>query len=261
MNATGSPILARPFYNVDDNAPDTGLIAYPGALSGNVSVVSTTSLHGAGLAFRRNWFYQPGSRVDYLIGYRYLQLEDGLRMNEFETFIDPQGVVQVNSTLAITDIFDTRNQFHGANLGLRGMAVPALDVESAAQVGLGNTNSEATIQGTTTATVPGTAAVVSPAGFLAQQSNIGAYNQDWFTMVPELGLTLAYDLTSWCRFTVGYSLVYWSKVARPGDQIDLHLHPKQFPVPLDAASELPEFPFATTDYWAQGLNLGLDVRF
>ena len=73
---------------------------------------------------------------------------------------------------------------------------------------------------------------------------------------------MGYDLTPRLRLVGGYSLIYWIRRARTGDQIDLNLTPSQFPPPQTAAaSHVPEFRFATTDYWAQGLSLGLDFRF
>ena len=51
--------------------------------------------------------------------------------------------------------------------------------------------------------------------------------------MPEIGFTLGYDLTSRLKATVGYTLLYWSNVARPGDQIDLNVDSRQFPPPHD----------------------------
>ena len=71
------------------------------------------------------------------------------------------------------------------------------------------------------------------------------------------------------RLTFGYSLLYWSKVARPGDQIDPNLHLVQaggnpaFPPLADvgAGAVHPRFQMRTTDLWAQGMNFGLSYRF
>ena len=71
---------------------------------------------------------------------------------------------------------------------------------------------------------------------------------------------MAYDLNCHLRATVGYSLIYWSVVARPGDQIDLNVSKSQLARPQQAGS-MPEFILRTTDFWAQGVNLGLDYRF
>ena len=105
-------------------------------------------------------------------------------------------------------------------------------------------------------TEPTQAPVTSPGGFLAQASNSGQYQRNQFTMVPELGINVGFDLTPRLRLVGGYSLIYWSAVARTGDQIDLNL---TFPTVTGIRS--PEFRFAMTDYWAQGLNLGIDFRF
>jgi hypothetical protein len=59
----------------------------------------------------------------------------------------------------------------------------------------------------------------------------------------------------------GYSLLYWGSVARAGDQIDTNLAQTQFPPAQAAASQFPQFRFAMSDYWAQGISLGLDVHF
>jgi hypothetical protein len=45
-------------------------------------------------------------------------------------------------------------------------------------------------------------------------------------------------------------------VARPGDQIDLDVDPVQFPPPTGTGAR-PQFLLRTSDYWAQGINLGL----
>jgi len=79
--------------------------------------------------------------------------------------------------------------------------------------------------------------------------------------MPELGVSLGYDLTCRLRATVGYTLIYWSNVARPGDQIDTELNASQFPPGELVGAPHPEFRFQTTDFWAQGLNFGLEYRF
>ncbi|MGA2621614.1 MAG: BBP7 family outer membrane beta-barrel protein [Thermoguttaceae bacterium] len=46
-----------------------------------------------------------------------------------------------------------------------------------------------------------------------------------------------------------------------GDQIDLHVNPSLFPPPVPSGVLAPQFKFAATDFWAQGLQLGLDYRY
>ena len=117
---------------------------------------------------------------------------------------------------------------------------------------MGNTNSRVSISGNTTATQPTLAPVNSSGGLLAQASNIGQYDQNRFTMLPELGVNLGFDLTRRLRLIGGYSLLYWGGAARSGDQIDLNLVPSEFPPPQNAAAgRFPQFRFAATDYWAK----------
>ena len=112
------PVLARPFYNTQTGTADAGLIGFPGSQTGNVNIAATTGFQGAEALLRQTWFRGCDARLDFLVGYRYLRLSDDLRIDEFETFIDPQGTVPVNSTLALSDHFSTRNEFQGADLGL-----------------------------------------------------------------------------------------------------------------------------------------------
>ena len=91
---------------------------------------------------------------------------------------------------------------------------------------------------------------------------MGRYTQNDFAVIPELGVTLGYDITERLRATVGYSFIYWSRVARPGDQIDMAVNPSYIPnhgPPVGAA--YPQFEFNTTDLWIQGANVGLELRF
>jgi len=71
-----------------------------------------------------------------------------------------------------------------------------------------------------------------PAGLLARPSNSGRSSRDAFAAVPECAVTLGYRVTRWLRATVGYSFLYWSDVARPGDQIDRGLDRRQIPTSL-----------------------------
>ena len=51
-------------------------------------------------------------------------------------------------------------------------------------------------------------------------------------------------------------------LVRAGDQIDLDVNPDQLPEPIIGIGPArPVFAFQQTDFWAQGLNLGLDYRW
>ena len=100
-------------------------------------------------------------------------------------------------------------------------------------------------------------------GILAQPSNIGHYSSDVFSAVPELDVTVGYLVTSRLRATFGYTFIYWTRVARPDDAIDLQLNPDQFPPAADPITGplRPAFVFRDSSFWAQGLRFGVDYRW
>ncbi|HET7719587.1 MAG TPA: BBP7 family outer membrane beta-barrel protein, partial [Acidimicrobiales bacterium] len=63
----------------------------------------------------------------------------------------------------------------------------------------------------------------------------------------------------------GYTVLYWSSVVRPGDQVDLLVNASQIPSNLLPTGLVgparPAVLFRDTDFWAQGVNLSLEVRY
>jgi hypothetical protein len=110
-------------------------------------------------------------------------------------------------------------------------------------------------------------------GLLALSSNIGHFSRDRFSVVPELGLTVGYNITCHMRVFVGYNFLYMSNVLRPGDQIDPILDARKIPnfvklAPTSAAatstlpiSVHPTVPFNEANFWAQGVNCGLEFHY
>ncbi len=72
-------------------------------------------------------------------------------------------------------------------------------------------------------------------------------------------------LTPWLRATVGYNFLYWSQVLRAGSAIDLTVDRRQVPTdPAFQAGALAVFPHPTlthSDFWVQGVTLGLECNF
>jgi Putative beta barrel porin-7 (BBP7) len=274
--ATGSRILARPFFNTLTGVEDAELIAFPNVVRGSIRVDLANSLHGAAFRFRRqlccntgcgfsDWTCQTvpvSSRIDFTLGYRFWQLDESLTINEQLTELTTAGAATTN-TFNITDRFRTSNKFNGAELGViwqgrRGW----WSLDTLMRVGIGNVNQVVTINGSSTITENG-ATTNHNAGFLTQRTNIGTYERDKFTMVPEFGATVGYQLTRRLRATLGYSLIYWGNVVRPGDQIDLDVNPNLLPpenVPFSGALR-PQFQFVQTDYWVHGLSYGAEFRW
>jgi hypothetical protein len=76
-------------------------------------------------------------------------------------------------------------------------------------------------------------------------------------------LKLGCQVTEHTRAWVGYNFLYVSDVVRSGDAIDLRVNTNQIP-PRNAPVTGPAVPAYTgnrTDFWAQGLSVGLEFRF
>ena len=265
--SNGNPLLFRPFIDVVRNIPSVELVAVSNAagvsfLAGNFTTENSSSFWGGDFNLRTNLASGPCFFLDATAGFRYLRLDDTLNMNEnlrvVNTFFDPTRgiVVPAGTTFLVNDNFQTKNQFYGGQLGLsgeyrRGPWVFGVD----AKVGLGDTRQTADIIGTTS--INGGSPLVG--GLLAQSSNIGHFTRDIFTVVPEIGLNVGYQITPHCRAFVGYNFLWWSSVARAGNQIDLGINTAKIPPGgVGAATpDRPAFSFNGSDFWAQGINVGL----
>jgi hypothetical protein len=270
--SNGDPILARPFFNVLSEEQDSELVAYPDLIEGTVTVGALTELESAGVRARINLrsacccavsgcgeCSPSAARVDLLLGYRFLHLDEDLWVREDLNSLLPVAP----AAFQINDRFDSENAFHGGEIGLLLESQGCRwSWEILAKVALGNSHEVVRIDGDTAITLYGVPSPY-PAGILAQRTNIGEYADDEFAVVPEVGITVGYQLTCRLRATFGYSFIYWNDVARPGEQIDLGLNPNLFPpeqVPFSGPLR-PAFAFQHTDYWAQGLRFGVDYRW
>ena len=250
---TAAAPLARPFFNIQLPGEDNRLIPAAGFTSGAISIQATTELQGGELLLRQ--MLSPPDRIPtaILIGYRYMRLDDDLRIDEFQT--DAPGP----TTVSLFDSFDTTNTFHGVDVGFITEArYNRWSGEFVLKVALGSTHSEASIEGATTTTVAPALPVTAVGGFLAQSTNIGTFEQDDFAVIPELSATIGFNITERLKATAGYTFIYWSRVARASEQIDRDLNLPAVPGPNTLR---PQFAFATTDFWAQGVNLGLEYAF
>ena len=116
------------------------------------------------------------------------------------------------------------------------------------------------IDGRTTLTEPNAAPVASAGDLLAQPTNMGVYDRTRMAFIPEVNANLAYDVNPCWRINVGYSFLYWSNVVLAGDQIDRGVNLSQNAGPLIGAAR-PAFAFHCTDYWVQGINVGVQYRW
>jgi hypothetical protein len=268
----GAPALGVPFFNTDTGREDLLQVSTPGQTVGRVDFSSTSRLWGAEGNALFNLFRDCHVSLDVLAGFRYLDLQEALTINTASspllffqvpfggTFFDPP------DTILTADRFATRNHFYGGQLGARaGWRLGGLSLDVAGKVALGDTHEVVTVSGSSTLNAGPVPARTVPGGVFALPSNIGRTTGDDFTVVPELEARVGYQFGRHLGVFAGYNITYWSRVVRPGDQVNRGLSVAQistanaFGRPSDNSQPSPVFN--TTDFWAQGLLVGLEIRY
>ncbi len=268
ISSPGNPVLATPFFNVSSGAADANLITFPGIASGQVVVNAPSSLQGAELNLSGRLWEAQNFRWQGLLGFRYLNLNEGLSINSIsQVQLAPQfqgmGIPYDGNTISVSDSFQTRNNFYGGQLGTQmELDWKRFTLNLTGKVALGASNEIVTINGATNInTQP---AIAQNGGFFAVASNSGRFTNNAFAVVPEIGVTLKFRLTERLQIFAGYSFLYWSRVARPGDQIDTSVNPNLVPTSSTYGMGGPNraaFSLHQTDFYAQGANFGLEFRY
>jgi len=271
--APGSRVLARPFFDVSTGLPNSQLIAYPGLASGTVNVRSSTQFQGAAANVLFNLCRscpnpcdpcQPaeGYQIDMITGVRYLNLREGLGIQENTQVLSTSPVLP-GAMIRAYDQFNTSNQFYGGQIGLRAQVWRnRWFAIVTGTVALGDTHQSVDINGQTTFSPP-LPGLGGRGAMLTLPSNIGHYSRDVFSIVPEVGLNIGYQVTNNLRVFAGYNFLYWSNVVRPGDAIDLRVNSSRTPGSIfPAAGPMsPTFAFRDSDFWAQGVSLGISMAW
>lgn len=261
-----SAVLAFPFFNpttvpINSTLPvpgeDASYIALPGSFAGRAVVNLNSFFQGAEANLVYSFSNTPALRFDMLGGFRWVNVQEVLTFTTDSP--STNGVPPFFYHTA--DQFSTQNNFYGGQFGARAsFDNTRLFFNGTAKLALGGTVETVRTNGYTVADV------FSAAGaYLTQPSNIGTQSLGRFAVVPEADLNFGIRLSPWASFTVGYSFLYVSSVARPGDQIDRVINPTQSPAILGTGAlanpARPSLSVHDTDFWVQGLNFGFDLRF
>jgi hypothetical protein len=261
----GLPLLTRPFFNVNSNREDAFLVALPGRQAGSIAASLSSCLWGAEANARGMLFRGASYQVSLLGGFRFLDLHEALHMSEMDA-LEPRRFTDPLIWTTTADRLHTGNQFYGGQIGTdikwtRGRFF----VDVLGKVALGASVERASINGWSAYTTSDGQGGSIGVGQLAAPSNLGWYGKSQFAVVPEFGVNVGYALTRHVRLTFGYTFLYWSRVFRPGDQIDPGVNPTEFTALAGQGTmhgpARPNFTFKDSDFWAQGLNFGLEFRY
>ncbi|HKT79736.1 MAG TPA: BBP7 family outer membrane beta-barrel protein [Vicinamibacterales bacterium] len=262
----GSIDLMLPFHDVTINQENVTEISFWPEYRG--SAQATLSNNFGGGEVNVTWAMPPGDdwRVDLLGGFRFLQLRESYKIATSSPYNPPNPVDVWNTS----DSFDTRNRFYGVQVGARAAYDHGPWVGSAiGKVALGSMQQRVSIDGfvETNDYNDYGATQTFPGGYFALPTNSGEHSHSAFAVVSEVALNIGYRLTRQATVYLGYSFVYASNVARPGDQINRNINPTQTvsygndPPVTGIGPAQPTFSFRTTDFWAQSLSVGFAYSF
>jgi hypothetical protein len=274
----GSTDLLLPYIDAATGQESVTEISNSPVYRGSVREQLSNSLLGAEV--NGTWALTSGGplRVDVLGGFRWLRLRETYTITTSSPFIPPNPI----DIWDTTDKFDAFNNFYGAQIGAKarydwgrwfatgsvkfglGAMVQTVDV-SGSLVTNDFSLAPLTPPGQPTQFGP---TQTFPGGYFALPTNIGNHTRTVFGVVPEVGLNVGYQITERMSVFVGYTMLYMNNVARPGNQIDRTLNTTQnvawvgelLSTPPEGPAR-PAFKFKSSDFWAQGINVGLGFRF
>lgn len=299
---SGIPTLARPYIDSVNRATASLLLANPNFASASVLVDASTRTYSAEASGVFNLFRSaPGSpfqfSLDFLAGYRFLELTENLMIESRSTLqvpdtIAPLFVVGPNGTLTqvgqqivpipvpfggttivspslvtVSDGIRTQNRFNGGQVGLRlesryGM----FSLAATGKLGLGHMHQTVELGGGSGfVNLANGVSGGSYGGLYNNASNIGKFNNDEFAVMPEFSGNLGINVTRSVQCYVGYNFLYMNKVVRPGTQLNPVVSGAQIPFsPTFGQAGRPavaRLGFDQEDFWLMGVNLGLQIRF
>jgi hypothetical protein len=268
----GNPLIARPVFNNQAPAENAYLYALPGTASGSVIVTAHTQMQGAEFNLTANLCHDSCTSFTLFTGFRFLELKEDLNIignvtplvAGFLTFAG--GAADPPNSVTDFDSFKTSNKFYGGQIGGRfTWHGDRFDVGVLGKLALGATQELIFINGVSALNTPGAPPTTNPGGLLAEPSNINRYYHSNIELIPEVGIDLGYRVTPQLRITLGYSVLYWSRVARPGNQIDRVVSAGQVArdptFGTSTGDNRPVFQLRESDFWAQGLNFGLEFQY
>jgi hypothetical protein len=270
-----SPALGRPVVDALTGNEEALIVALPGFVSGGVQVASSTHLWGVDANLLYNVYRTPVMTASVLGGFRFLSLAEDLSIvNHSEVLpgalvpgtFNGLPVDQVVS-YGVDDSFTTYNRFYGGQLGGKlDWRFGRLVLGGVAKIALGTTQQSVNVRGASVLVAANPAqGGQANAGLLAVPTNGGKHTRNEFAVVPEVGLNVGFQVTPAVKVFVGYTFLYWSNVLRPGDQVSRVVSLQQVPLhpsfnPAQPATQ-PVVPFKDADFWAQGVNFGVEVRY
>lgn len=299
--APGSINIAVPIFDVTglwglNGVPGETVFILPGPLDGpgfqgRFSLKMSSKLLGAELNSLVNWINTSEFKLDLLCGFRWVQLQESLLFRG-KTDALPNAPIAAGF-YNFKDNFKTNNNFYALQIGLKAdCRMDKWCFNGVAKLALGYMDQKVRIDGKSQ-TLDGnlfymtknTGDEILGGGIFSEPTNRGSHPHDKFAVALETGVNLSYQFSHCFEIGVGYNILWLNQVLRPGDQIDRKINPTRTalaeasresvgigpdtPVPFgdSAAAPLPtgprrpKFKHHSTDFWAHGLTISLNLKF
>ncbi len=266
--AAGSPALVRPTRDLFTGSPVLAPLSVPGELAGSLAAGSSTHLWGAEANGVARLCGRPGLGWDFLGGFRYLDLSEDLAVWQHSTGLGggpgPGTPVPAGASLTVQDMARTRNQFYGPQVGSQvEMRWGRVYTHLVGKAALGVVHEVAEARGETVVSGAG-GSTSTPGGLLVPATAAGRQSGDDFAVVPEVNLNLGCQISPGLRLYAGYSFLYLNDCVRPGDVLGTNVSPGRVPglFPSRSGGSGQSGAGASPgDFWAQGVNIGLALRY
>lgn len=266
-NFVGSPIqnFGLPYANATTGASEILALGQPGGSLSALTVSTAVRMQGWEVNSVANMLDEKNVKLNFLLGWRYFQVHEGLRIEQSQFRYSPTlGVVQA------ADQFDAHNRFHGGQLGLHAdVRRGVVFCEMTGKIAFGQTYEVVKTEGANQLLLANGGLPIPQSfggsGIYVQPSNFGRTANGVFAVVPEGTIKLGFRFGDAGRLYVGYSFIYLSDAVRPGDQIDRTLNPATVSLvsggPPAFGPDRPARLFNRSDLWVQGLVIGLETRY
>jgi hypothetical protein len=253
------PLLARPYIDATDGSEKAFIIAGPspgvGDLTGAFNAYSRIELFGEDASMLFGLVRNECWKLDALAGFRFLQMRERLDLTGVSKVLPEESTL-----ISQTDHFDTFDKYYGVQAGLRGEAHRGpWFVEGKVALSIGGDDQEIRTYGTRLYQTP-QVRVTEDYGVLVLPSNRGTFERGAFDFVTETQINVGCDVTRHIRIRVGYSILTWLNPVRPGDQI-APVNLAQVAPGAPPFTGKPSVPFREDSFWAQGGNVGLELRW
>jgi hypothetical protein len=262
---TPSQSIGIPYTDAATGAGEVLTLGQAGASFAALSATTSVRVQGWEVNTVANVYDGRDAKLNFLMGWRYFQVNEWLRLDQGQYRYAP-----FRSVAQTAEQFDAHNRFNGGQLGLHAdVRRGVVFCEMTGKVAFGQTYEVVKADGVTRLLVPGSAGPVPltfpGSGLYAGPSNVGRTASGAFAVVPEGTVKFGFRLGDAGRVYVGYSFIYLSDAVRPGDQVDRAFTPSQLPLVSGSApvasADRPARLFNHSDFWVQGLVIGLETRY